>query len=100
MEERLTEEQSWNLLTQLFPNGLEDSALIQELAPEGWEGSPFRHVYHPTVEQVYAEAVRIHANMQKIFPAGTRAHETAPPSLDEIRRQYREEPVRPREDGQ
>jgi len=91
MERRLSEEQSWNLLTQLFPSGLEDSALIQELAPEGWEGSPLRRVFHPTVDQMYAEAVRIHANIQKLLPAGARAHETAPPSFDEIRRQYRED---------
>lgn len=98
MEQRLTEEQSWNLLTQLFPNGLEDSALIQELAPEGWEESPLRHVFHPTVEHAYAEAVRIHTNIQRLFPAGARTHETAPPSFDEIRRQYREGPVRSREE--
>lgn len=98
MEQRLAEEQSWNLLTQLFLNGLEDSALIQELAPEGWEGSPLWRVFHPTVEQVYAETVRIHTNIQKLLPAGARIQETAPPSFDEICRQQREEPVRPREE--
>ncbi len=98
MERRFTEEQSWRVLTQLFPGGLEDSALIRELAPEGWEESPLRRVFHQTVDQVYEEAVRIHTNLQKFFPAGARAHEAAPPSFHEIRRDYREELVRPREE--
>jgi hypothetical protein len=98
MENRLTEAQCWELLIQLFPDGLEDSALIEELAPEGWERSPLRHVFHPTVEQVYEEAVRIHTNVQKVLPAGARMQETAPPSFEEIRREYREEPIRPREE--
>lgn len=34
MAERLTEAQCWALFERLFPNGLDDHALVEELAPE------------------------------------------------------------------
>jgi hypothetical protein len=39
--EQLTDERCWGIFERLFPNGLDDPALVQELAPEGWEQSPF-----------------------------------------------------------
>jgi hypothetical protein len=57
-----------------------------------------RYVFHPTVEQVYAEVMTIHVNLQQLFPVGVQAQKTAPPSIEEIRNEHREEPVRPRAD--
>ena len=98
MDRRWTEEQSWQLLTRLFPRGLEDALLLQALAPEGWERSPLRFVFHPTLDQVYEEAVRFHTNIRELMREREPMHETPPPSLDEIRREYQENPLRPREE--
>lgn len=95
-DRRLTDEECWRLLLHLFPRGLEDPLLLQELAPEGWEQSPLRLVFHPTVDQMYDEVVRIHTNIQELLAARGRAGATPPPSLEEIRREYRAEPSQPR----
>jgi hypothetical protein len=51
-DRRLTDEECWRLLLHLFLRGLEDPLLLQELAPDGWEQSPLRLVFHPTVDQM------------------------------------------------
>jgi hypothetical protein len=45
LEERLTEEQCWELFQRLFPNGIDDPSLVQKLAPKGWGQSPLALVY-------------------------------------------------------
>ncbi|HET8580504.1 MAG TPA: hypothetical protein VFL31_05855, partial [Nitrospiraceae bacterium] len=99
MARRLTETQCWELFVQLFPQGLADASVLQELAPEGWERSALAQVFHPTPEQLYQEAMRIHANIQDLFaPSGLRS-EDPPPSLEEIRSSYQHEPIRPGEES-
>jgi hypothetical protein len=66
VEERLIEEQCWELFQRLFPNGLDDPSLAQKLAPEGWERSPLVHVYHPTAEQIYEETLRFRNNLRRL----------------------------------
>lgn len=89
-------DESWQVLSQLFPGGLEDPGLLRELAPEGWDRSPLRLVFHPTVEQVYAESVAIHNNIQRLRRPG--AQPTPPPSFEQIRQEHRDEPLAPREE--
>ncbi len=96
MDRRLTHEECWRILLQLFPLELEDPLLLQELAPEEWDRSPLRLVFHPMVDQVYEEAVRIHTNIQELLSARERTGAAPPPSLEEIRREYRAEPSQPR----
>jgi hypothetical protein len=98
MENRLTEAQCWTLFTRLFPGGLGDGPLLEELAPAGWEHSPLLRAYHPTIEQLYEEAVRIHANIRSLRAAGGQAREDPPPTLEGVPRCRREEPVRPGEE--
>jgi hypothetical protein len=98
MEGRLTEAQCWKLFERLFPGGLADLALLQELAPEGWERSPLVRVFHPTIEQAYEEAVRMHENLRSLRSDAPPLAEDPPPSLEEIRREHRDAPVRPREE--
>lgn len=99
MERRLTEAQCWELFSQLFPHGLADASLLRELAPEGWERSPLARLFHPTPEQLYQEAVRIHANIQGFFAHSGLRREDPPPSLEEVRSSYRQEPIRPGEES-
>ena len=75
-EERLTEEQCWELFQRLFPNGLVDPSLVQKLAPEGWERSPLVLVYHPTAEQVYEETLRFRDNLRRL------RRKTSPPEKE------------------
>jgi hypothetical protein len=98
MENRLTEAQCWTLFTRLFPRGLGDPSLLAELAPAGWEYSPLLRVYHPTIEQLYEESVRIHANIRRLRAPGGQVRDDPPPTLEAVRGSHRDEPVRPREE--
>jgi hypothetical protein len=99
MERCLTEGQCWELFVRLFPQGLVDASVLQELAPDGWECSALAQVFHPTPEQLYQEAMRIHANIQDLLAASGLRREGPPPSLEEIRSSYEHEPIRPGEES-
>lgn len=93
--EQLADRERVALFARLFPRGLAGADVIAELAPEGWERSPLAAVYHPSVEQVYRESIRFHRNLERL----RRSRPTGPPSpeptLEEIREQWRDEPVDP-----
>ena len=87
MVKRLTETQCWALFERLFPHGLEDGAVVKELAPEGWDRSPLRLVSHPTAEQVYEESLRIRENLKSLLRKESASPEEEPPlTLDAVRR--------------
>lgn len=46
--------------------------LLAALAPEGWERSPLRRVFHPTPEQVEAKTRRIRRNLRSLGGGGSR----------------------------
>ncbi|MEK7351963.1 MAG: hypothetical protein AAB177_13900, partial [Nitrospirota bacterium] len=87
VEERLTEEQCWELFQRLFPNGLHDPSLVQELAPKGWERSPLVLVYHPTAEQVYEETSRLRNNLRRLRRKTAQPEEEPQIMLDALRRE-------------
>jgi hypothetical protein len=60
--ERLTDGECVALFRRLFPRGLARADVLDEIAPEGWEHSPLAAAFHPSVEQVYREALRFHRN--------------------------------------
>ena len=87
MAERLTEAQCWALFERLFPNSLDDRALVEELAPDGWDRSPLLLVYHPTAEQVYEETLKIRENLRNLLKREPVSPEVSPPlTLDAVRR--------------
>jgi hypothetical protein len=87
MAKRLTGTQSWALFAHLFPHGLEDCAVVKELAPEGWDRSPLRLVSHPTAEQVYEESLRIRENLKSLLrKESVSPEEESPLTLDAVRR--------------
>jgi hypothetical protein len=47
--------EAYHFLENLFPQGLQDKSLMEELCPKGWENSPLRLAFHPTIEQQYQE---------------------------------------------
>ena len=50
-------------LDRLFPHGFSGSDVFQELAPGGWATSPLFAVFHPSVDQLYEEALVMHRNL-------------------------------------
>lgn len=66
----------------LFPHGWAGPDVMAELAPEGWEKSPLVAVFHPSLDQVYEESVRIHRNMAD-FPG--RKPDAPPPPPEPTR---------------
>lgn len=57
---RHSEEACAELLGHLL---LEPAELLEALAPDGWERSPLRHVFHPTADQVREERERVARNL-------------------------------------
>ena len=99
MAERLTEDRCRALFERMFPHGLEDCALVEELAPEGWDQSPLLLVSHPTVEQMYQEAVQIRANLRNLLKKDPLApEEEAPLTLDAVKRDMIERAPNPVEE--
>lgn len=99
MTESLTEDQCWALFERLFPQGLKDSTLVKELAPEGWNRSPLLLLYHPTAEQVYQEAVQIRENLRNLPKQAPLALDEEPPlTLDAVKRDMIEQAPNPAEE--
>ena len=48
----------------LFPQGFAGQDVLDEVAPEGWEDSPLVATFHPSLDQLYDQAVQMHRNMQ------------------------------------
>ena len=46
----LSDDEIETLFTQLFPNGPAGLDVMNELAPDGWESSPLRAIYQPTIK--------------------------------------------------
>jgi hypothetical protein len=88
VEGRLMEQQCLRLFERLFPDGLDDPSLVQELAPQGWERSPLVFAYHPTAEQVYAETLRLRENLRLLTrKTSASSEEEQPLTLDAVRRE-------------
>ncbi|MDH5641472.1 MAG: hypothetical protein OEY28_09280, partial [Nitrospira sp.] len=84
---KLEGDQCWALFERLFPNGLNDPALVEELAPEGWDRSPLLLIQHPTAEQVFEETRRIRENLKSLLRKESASSEEIPPlTLEAVRR--------------
>ena len=91
--ERLSDRDSMALFARLFPHGLAGEDVLTELAPDGWERSPMSAVFHPSVDQVYRESVRLHRNIERLVGARRKTPPRPEPSLDDIRREWRPAPI-------
>ena len=54
---------------RLFPPEFWCETALGQLAPDGWGQSPLRFAFHPTLQQVYEEALRIHHNLATLGKA-------------------------------
>ncbi|MBI2876263.1 MAG: hypothetical protein HYY20_05220 [Candidatus Tectomicrobia bacterium] len=76
----------------LFPQGFAGQNVLGEIAPEGWEQSPLVATFHPSLEQVYEEAVQLHRNLQA-FPWRKDRPPEPEPTREEVAQRYQEEPI-------
>lgn len=100
---RFTDADLHAFFDRLFPHGFAGADVLAEIAPDGWEQSPLLACFHPSLEQRYDEAVQLHRNVEKLSRAMRRkdAPEREPrpePTRDEIRSEYRAEPVNVQEE--
>jgi len=91
--ERLTDKELNGLFVLLFPAGFAGADVLDEVAPEGWAASPLLACFHPGIEQLWHEAVRMHRNVERL--TRKRGPHRAEPTLDDIRKEYKESPVDP-----
>lgn len=88
---RYNDQECVDAFRELFPQGFAAKDVIAEIAPEGWERSPLVAIFHPSLEQVFQEAVDSHENLQELCRSRGKAFEP-PPTLDEVREQKIVEP--------
>jgi hypothetical protein len=86
--ERYSDVECERLFADLFPGGFAGKDVLQTIAPEGWAESPLRFVFHPTVQQVYTEAVQFHRNLES-FPLRNNKRPRAPePAFEAVAARY------------
>jgi hypothetical protein len=78
----------------LFPLGWCGPDVMAEIAPEGWANSPLKDAFHPSVEQVYEESLRMHRNLAS-FGGREPKSSTPEPTLEEIKASHEDGPIDP-----
>ena len=92
-EKWYTEGESDKLFAALFPNGFAGENVLAEIATEGWPQSALRFIFHPTVDQVYFEAVQMHKNLQSWIRKDTERSTEPEPTWEKVAAEYRDHPV-------
>lgn len=92
--DRYSDDECSAALDALFPGGPATDDVLRTLAPGGWARSPLVAVAHPSVEQVHAEAVQLHRNIQGLTRGRGDAAPTRPePALEETRSGHQATPI-------
>lgn len=81
---RLNDAECDEVFDRLFPEGFAGPDILREIAPEGWAKAPLVRVFHPTLEQVFAELTDFHRNLESLRRPGQALEE--PPTLEDARR--------------
>ena len=72
--------------------------ILDLIAPEGWEHSPYKFIYHPTAQKVFEKSLQMHENMSSLFKK--KGKEIEPPTLESIEKELseKEETIKPKEE--
>jgi hypothetical protein len=103
-DKRLTDRELHSFFDRLFPHGFAGADVLAEIAPEGWEQSPFLACFHPAVEQLFEERLAMHRNLEHLRRLGRRREGTAAldprpePTVEDVRREYEPSPVNEQEE--
>jgi len=94
-----SDKESRQLFDSMFPQGVSGPDVFHELAPAGWDQSPFLAVFHPSIDQVWKETVDMHANLAALSwgsrgkAAAKKRKAKKPPTREEIALGWKETPV-------
>ncbi|MGE3536230.1 MAG: hypothetical protein AB7N91_02190 [Candidatus Tectimicrobiota bacterium] len=91
--EHYTDAECKALFASLFPQGFAGPDVLHDIAPAGWEHSPLLAVCHPSLEQVYAEALRMHHNLRALSQPAAASPPSPAPTREAVAREYRPAPV-------
>jgi hypothetical protein len=100
-QERLTDTELRAFFDQLLPRGFAGADVLSEIAPEGWMRSPLLACFHPSVERLFEERLQTHRTLDELRCGRRRCNQTATsddacvpaPTLEDVRREYRSQPV-------
>lgn len=99
IEDRLSDEECERIFAQLFPHGFGGDDAMAEIAPTGWDASPWLAVFHPSVQRIYEETVQIHHNIERL-PFGRPHEPKPPPTFQAIQAEYKPTPPEPKRECQ
>jgi hypothetical protein len=71
---------------RLFPKGFAGDDVLREIAPDGWDKSPLLATFHPSLDQVYEEALRSHENLDSLQRRGKKRPAKPAPTREEVAR--------------
>lgn len=98
---RLSDAELKAFFDRLFPHGFAGADVLAEVAPEGWEKSPLLACFHPSPEQVFQESLQMHRNLEELVrirrerePDNPKLAPKPEPTLEEIRVEWRDTPVK------
>jgi hypothetical protein len=91
--DRYTGAEREDVFARLFPQGFAGQDVLDEIAPEGWENASLAAVFHPSLDQVYAEALQLHRNIQTLPWRDKQQPPEPEPTRQEVDETYRETPI-------
>jgi hypothetical protein len=96
--ERLADSELGSPFDSLFPNGFAGQDVMAEIAPEGWQRSPLVACFHPSVERIFEEEVRMRRHLESLpwmkVPRDGQTRTALPEhTLAEVQREYKRAPV-------
>src|SRR5437660_608355 len=92
-KEWYTEGECDKLFAGLFLNGFAGDDVLAEIVPEGWSESTLRFVFHPTVDQLFFEAVEMHQNLQAFLGEDTDHAKEPEPTREKVAAEYQDRPI-------
>jgi hypothetical protein len=87
------------LFDRLFPRGFAGQDVVDQIAPQGWEQSPLLACFHPSVERIFEERLRLRRNLERLCRLRSRGDSSAAdvsppePTLEDFRKEHVPSPV-------
>jgi hypothetical protein len=95
----MSEAEMHALFDRLFPRGFAGQDVLDKIAPEGWERSPFLACFHPSIERIFEERLLMRRNLEELRRMRRRHNGSATdvsspePTLEDVWKEYQPSPV-------